>query len=258
MLGISFMVRVRNEEKTLEKSIRSLFKLSIPYEIIIILHKCTDKSEEISKKLQKENNKIFIYYYDYEISKCGYENLCTNKESLHSMVKYSNSCLEKTSFKWKFKWDGDFIASEALIEFLNKNDWNNINNVRYKINAKNSTSNNIEYYLSDSIKGYDKYIFWEIPIYDECQNIELEQNICIYHDSELYDCKAYWKSKIWFLNVENEEEIEEAKIIKEKYINLINDYGIEPIGMARASNPLCDEKYLLIINGNPKYVNFYN
>ena len=31
MEGISFMVRVRNEEKTLEKSIKSLFNLKIPY-----------------------------------------------------------------------------------------------------------------------------------------------------------------------------------------------------------------------------------
>jgi glycosyltransferase involved in cell wall biosynthesis len=53
--GISFIVRARNEEKNLEKCVRSLFTLTIPYEINIILNSCTDRSEEIAKKLAEEN-----------------------------------------------------------------------------------------------------------------------------------------------------------------------------------------------------------
>lgn len=43
MDGISFVMRVRNEEDTLETAIRSLFSLTINYEIRIVLHLCTDK-----------------------------------------------------------------------------------------------------------------------------------------------------------------------------------------------------------------------
>ena len=56
--GISFMVRVRNEEKTVESSIRSHFDLTIPHEINIFLHCCTDDSETIARKLADENVNI--------------------------------------------------------------------------------------------------------------------------------------------------------------------------------------------------------
>ena len=260
------MLRIRDEEQTLEKSIKSLFALKIPYEIIVILHLCTDNSENICKKLQEQNDKIKIFYYQNEISKCGYENLCTDKNSPHSVVKYYNWCLEKTSLKWKFKWDGDFIASQELIDFLNNNDWEstceNNKNIRYGVVAKNSTNKNCEFYLSDSITGYSKYLFREVPIYSSCKSIVLDDSICIIHDSELSNCKAYWKKKSWFLFPLDQDEInlkeqEDANKVKEKYFKLINDFGIEPEGMARSSNPSCDKINLEIINKKPNYVNFY-
>jgi hypothetical protein len=259
-MTISFIIKVRNEEDTLEKSIRSLFLLNIQYEILIILHLCTDNSENICKKLQKENDKIKIFYYNTEISRCGYENLCTNKNSPHSIVTYYNWCLEKASFKWKFKWDADFIASKELIDFLNNNDWENKKNIRYNISAKNSTSNNKEFYLSDCIINYTKYVFWEIPEYSNCENIILDDTIYILHNSELINCKTYWKNTPWFLSDEfdiNLEDKIERNIIKEKYLKLINDFGIEPNGMARASNPECDNIYINIIKKNPDYINLY-
>ena len=90
--GISFMVRIRNEEQTLEKSIRSLFKLTIPHEINLILHCCTDNSLSIAKQLASENKNIKIYTYDYSISRAGYENLATDINSHHSLVHYYNYC----------------------------------------------------------------------------------------------------------------------------------------------------------------------
>jgi hypothetical protein len=59
--------------------------------------------------------------------------------------------------------------------------------------AKNSTSKNCEFYLSDSITGYSKYLFWEVPMYSPCKSIVLDDSIFIIHDSEISNCKAYWK-----------------------------------------------------------------
>ena len=53
MEGISFIIKVRNEETTLEQCIRSLFPLTVPHEIIVILHCCTDRSKEIAETLAK-------------------------------------------------------------------------------------------------------------------------------------------------------------------------------------------------------------
>lgn len=259
-MTISFIVKVRNEEGTIEESIRSLFLLStsISYEIIIILHLCTDDSEKICIQLQKENERIKIFYYHHEISKCGYENLCTKKDSLHSVVTYYNWCLQKASYPWKFKWDADFIASPELIHFLNTHDWINKRNIRYKICAANFTHVNKEHYLSDSIVEYKKYIFWEVPTFTNCESEELDDSIRIIHNSQLSDCKAYWKTIPWFMfddtNTSNEEEEAERQSIKEKYLQLMNDIGEEPVGMARASNPECDEKFLSVLHNTPTYI----
>jgi glycosyltransferase involved in cell wall biosynthesis len=254
-MTISFIIKVRNEEITLEKSIRSLFSLTIPYEIVVILHLCTDNSENICKRLQQENDKIKIFYYHNEISKCGYENLCTDKNSPHSIVTYYNWCLEKAMFDWKFKWDADFIASNELIYFLNNNDWENKKNIKYKISAINSDSKNSEFYLSDSILYYSKHVFWEVPVYLISEEIILDDSIFIVHDSELIHCKTYWRKPPWFLT-EHVDEIEGD--IKEKYFKLIHDFGHEPIGMARASNPEGDLLYFNITQQKPNYINLYD
>ena len=119
--GISFIVRVRNEEKTLEESILSLFNLTIPHEINIILHCCTDNSENIARKLSKQNNNINIFIYDKKLSRAGYETLATDSTSAHSIVKYTNYCFSTGKYSWKFKWDADFLCiRNNFIDLVNK------------------------------------------------------------------------------------------------------------------------------------------
>lgn len=252
--GISFLVRVHNEERTLEKSIKSLTSLKIPHEIIIILHNCTDSSEEIAYRLQQSNSRIKIYKYNYKLSKAGYETLCTDANSVHSLSFYLNWCLSKCKLNWKFKWDADFIISDPLMDYLN-NELNNLNNFKIRIAAINSTSKNCEFYLSDNLEKYIKYYFWELPMYkSETKSIKLPDNICIFHDSELSDMKPYWKQTPWF----KEENSEEAKIVNARLEQLILQFGVEPDGMARASNPACDRFFINIKNSNPTFINPHN
>jgi hypothetical protein len=253
MNGISFMVRIRNEENTLYKSIKSLFNLKINHEIILILHLCNDKSKEIAELLAKENSKIKIYEYDIEISKPGYETLATDKNSKHSIPTYYNWCLSKLSYPWTFKWDADMIASEGLINFLNNNEWYK-QNKNYKIKACNSTSENAESYLMGNLNEYKKYWFWEIPsMYDNPIIETVDNSINIIHDSELTNIKKYWKKTPWF----EDNDIEEAKIVKQRLLLLENDFGKEPIGLFRASNPECNSFIQKIMNSQCKYINPY-
>jgi glycosyltransferase involved in cell wall biosynthesis len=259
--GVSFMIRARNEESILNQSILSLVEhLTVPFEVVVVLHLCTDKSEEIVQNLIEKfgNNKIKLFLYNQEISKCGYENLCTDATSQHSVVSYYNWCLSKLQYQWVFKWDADFIASKELVNFLNYSQfWCNSNkNMRYKINAENSTSKNREFYLSNCIICYRKYIFWELAEYaHDSIPMELSDEVNIRHASELDECKTYWHRVPWYLA----EDTNEAHEVREKVVKLQKDYGLEPIGMARASNPECDSKYLQIKNINPPtYVNFFN
>lgn len=251
--GISFIVRVRNEEKTLEKSIRSLFNLSISYEIIIVLHLCTDNSMNIANQLLSENVNIKIFKYDIGVSRAGYETLATDIDSKHSFVTYSNWCLSKATFPWKFKWDADLIATPELIDKLNTGNWKE-DNKSYEISAKNSTSSNCEEYLSSGIMSYTKYIFWEVGYYRRNRELlSFDDTIYIEHASELSDLKQYWNSEPWY----EKEDNNEARIVKNRIQKLVQDYGVESKGMARASNPECSKILNKIYNNRPSYVNFY-
>lgn len=252
--GISFMVRIRNEEKTLEDSILSLFSLKIPHEINLILHRCTDKSEKIAFNLANVNTNIKVYTYDKELSRPGYENLATDAESDHSFVKYSNYCLSKSNYAWTFRWDADFIASYQLVQLLNMNTWNEQKTL-YKIHAINSTSKNCEPYLTSCLTGYKKFLFWEVPVYTNNHTIhKLDEHHYITHNSEINDIKSYWKEAPWY----ETEDSEEAREVKQRIEYLTEEFGKEPEGMARASNPVCDEKNINIINANPSYINIYS
>lgn len=252
MNGISFMVRVHNEEQTIEKSIKSLDGLKIPHEIVVLLHRCTDSSEDIVKKLQQEGRLILIHHYDNPVSRAGYETICTNVNSVHSLPYYLNWCLSKCSMKWKFKWDADFIMTSQLAEFLNYN-LDQFSNTAFRINAINSTSSNGELYLTDSLIGYSKYIFWEVPNFSPSQEVRLGVDQNIIHASEIANIKQYWKMDPWFYKCETMESDQ----IKRKYEMLVSEFGKEPSGFARASNPECDKILLTITNSNPEYVSFF-
>ena len=85
------------------------------------------------------------------------------------------------------------------------------------------------------------------------ESISLRADQYIEHVSKLSNIKGYWKTaKPWF-----ETEIsEEAARVKERYDRLVAEFGPEPEGMARASNPECDSPFLRIKAAAPGYVSF--
>jgi hypothetical protein len=65
--------------------------------------------------------------------------------------------------------------------------------------------------------------------------------------------KQYWVKQPWFYT----DKSEEAKQIKNRYEMVVSEFGEEPKGLARASNPECDEVFLKILNTKPSYINFF-
>ena len=251
--GISFIVKCRNEEATLQQSLQSLRTLTCEHEIIVVLHLCTDRSASIATQEATTNPHIKICTYDTEISRAGYQTLATDYRSPHSIMTYYNWCLAKAAKPWTFKWDADFVASSALIAYLNSRDWPLQAATQVMIHAKDETAKNWESYLSCGLRGYGKYMFWEVPLWaPPVSTISLTEEQHIEHVSTLSIVKSYWKvTKPWF----ETESSEEAVHVKERYDRLVADFGPEPEGMARASNPACDSPFLTIKAANPTYVN---
>lgn len=255
--GISFLVRCRNEEATLQQSLDSLKALTIPHEIVVILHRCTDRSADIAATAADTNPNIRIYTYDTEVSVAGYQSLATDFKSPHSFMTYCNWCLAKTTRAWTFKWDADFIAPATLVDYLNGCLWAHIHGSKQIIlHAKDETAKNYEPYLSCGLNAYGKYMFWEVPLYvPPTESTRLDAAIYIEHASKLATMKSYWTEprRPWF----ETEQSEEAATVKARMDRLTADFGPEPQGMARASNPACDSPFFRIKAAAPPYVNFH-
>lgn len=116
---------------------------------------------------------------------------------------------------------------------------------------------NGEYYLACGQTGFAKYLFWEVALYKDSNtmnhSVDLDRSIVIHHRSELSDMKPYWTEQPWYLS----EESEEARVVKTRMEQLVAEFGPEPMGAARASNPVCDPFIRTIRQRNPTYVNIY-
>lgn len=125
--------------------------------------------------------------------------------------------------------------------------------------TRHQTTNNLEYYLVNTIKNclkppYKKHIFWEVHGADEAIVSTLLPDIYIDHVSEMTELKSYWRNEPWFLT----ENSDEARKVVMRMNQLEADFGPELKGLARASNPACDEKFKEILLAKPSYVNFFN
>lgn len=256
--GVSFIVRIHNEEATLDKCVRSLNNIEFPHEIVLILHRCTDGSAQIASTLASENPNVRILTYENAVSRAGYETLATDVDSPHSFIRYSNWCVEQAKYSWVFKWDADFVASPALIAFMNSICWEQ-KNMSISVVAKNSTTRNRENYLCGGPRVFTKHVFWENNQYSPGADFwHFSDEMFIQHASELSDLKPYWNEPAWYLT----EDTDEARTVKSRIDRLIIDFGPEPAGLARASNPECDPVFKSIASANncagPDYVNMFS
>jgi glycosyltransferase involved in cell wall biosynthesis len=256
MEGISFVIRVRNEENTLDECLSSLTGLTMPHEILVILHLCNDRSEEIARIHSEKNHLIKIFHYNKEISRAGYENLATDVSSEHSFVYYTNWCFKKAEYLWKCKWDADFRMTPELKTYLNNfKDWNKPYKI-INIGAKNSESvEQNDYFMSCKLEFVKSY-FWESSYYQYCPKTfekYVLNTIYIEHISNLSTIKTYWLENPWYMT----ETSEEAALVRERIERLQLDFGEEPVGLARSNNPLCNPLLKKIIDTKPAYVNLF-
>jgi len=235
--GVSFVIRVRNEELFLGQCLKSLKTLSIPYECIVILHKCTDSSRAIAESASA-SQPICIYETDQNLSRAGYENLITPVHYKESLASFYSWCFSKAQYNWKFKWDADFTMSAPLLEFLNKKlVLDEVKPVRYKIPCEMSPSVvNHEAYLFNCLVTYTKYIFWEVPAFVEGAEMrQIEQRIFTIPHTFL---KGYWREPAWFIGKD--------AVLESRYKKLVELCGPEPTGASRAQCPDCDPLFFRV------------
>lgn len=237
--GISFILRARNEEAYLAQSLFSLLDLTVPHEIVVILHKCTDKSKDIALTAQAKGQPIRIYETDANLSKAGYETLATPANYNESLASFYSQCFSFGQYNWLFKWDADFVASPELLKFLNSElVLDREQPFRYLIPCEMSEGVvNKETYLFNCLVGYKKYIFWEIPAFfcgSEVKDIDAKI-FTIPHTI----LKEYWKEPAWFIGKD--------PFIEDRYKKIVELCGPEPVGASRAQCKDCEGPYFNVL-----------
>lgn len=196
--GISFITRCHNEEQNIEKAITSLRSLTIPYDITVILHRCTDNSESLVSNLLVDDP-IQIVKYNEPISRAGYETLITPSDHKNSLITYVNWCFNHAKRNWIFRWDADFTANKDLISFLNQLNPEEKSPFIYKIKCDLGDHITAEHYLSNCTKGFKKYKFWEVAEYSVPNaTFAWPPNDCVIQSVPRNNLKKYWNNTAWF------------------------------------------------------------
>jgi tetratricopeptide (TPR) repeat protein len=219
--GISFMIRSRSEERTLEMAIQSLQSVSVPHEILLVMN---GPETEIPPEWPVRH-----LTYSPAIGRAGVENLVTPADSIHSLVWFSNWCLSKTRYSYILKFDADMVASRLLIDQLPAVLAGPVASCAIKLVYADTLMVNEEAYLFPKEPGpyYESYYFWELmKMRRPCAEVRLSGSIL--HDTSLVSPKEYSRPPAWWVGTEQEEELER------KCQRIVDRVGIR---FARASDP---------------------
>lgn len=235
--GISFVCRARDEAAVIEQSLHSLRGLTVPHEIIVVCHLCTDATQAIAEKVAETMPAVRVVRNDTPVSRAGYETLATPCDHPSSIAAYVAACFKLAKHRWLFKWDADFVAQPGLIEFLNTGlDLECTASRKYSIPAQmgeDPALHSREFYLMNNLMGFGKYVFWEVGIYESpMEALTLPEGLLkTLHYKVL---KQYWSAPPWF--AAGEPSASDIATCHQAIVGLL---GPEPLGMARAMNPEC-------------------
>lgn len=118
--GVSAMLRVKNEEINIQSVLMSCLKVFD--EIIVIDNNSHDQTLSIVSEVRGMNpsyaQKIKVHSYPFDVARCGQENYDCPEDSVHSLAYFYNYCLSFCSFSHVFKWDGDMILPDSMVDGL--------------------------------------------------------------------------------------------------------------------------------------------
>lgn len=121
---ISAVMRIKNEEEFLERSINSI--IDLVDELVFIDNCSTDRSAEIIADFcSRYPKKAKAFYYPHKIARYGEEmlKLGATKEGRKSpsfLPNYYNWSTAQCAGPYILKWDGDTIATDALAPVLER------------------------------------------------------------------------------------------------------------------------------------------
>lgn len=248
--GVSFIVRARNEADALFRNLLSLRALSIPHEILVVLHRCTDCSEEVVNTWRKQGSPVTAYIDNTPVSRAGYETLITPQNSPHSFSSFTQRAFERANYNWLIRWDADFEATQFFRDFVNDSLSLGLKDpYSYQLGcAMGETCVCHEEYMTNTFLGCKKYLCWEIYEQELPRTTARLPYVCIKTVPPTL-LKEYWNESPWFLQPDTYNE-ELAK----KYEKLVSICGPEPPGFARSNGPNFEQHFAVLQQKLPELI----
>ncbi len=119
--GISAMLRVKNEELNIELVLLNCLKVFD--EVVVIDNNSDDSTLAVVAKVRAMTpscaNKIRVYSYPFNVARCGQDNFDCPENSVHSLAFFYNYCLSLCRYSYIFKWDGDMLMPDHMVDEFN-------------------------------------------------------------------------------------------------------------------------------------------
>ncbi|NDC55402.1 MAG: hypothetical protein EBZ69_01000 [Alphaproteobacteria bacterium] len=231
--GVSFVIRARNEARALFDNFVSLRDIKIPHEIVLVLHRCTDESKTVAEVWQKQGLPIRIIEDMTLVSRAGYETLVTPALHPNSLPEFYNRAFGYARYNWLFKWDADFVATDYLRDFINRElAIACVEPKAYRLHC--DLGGDVvchEEYLFNAWLWYGKHYCWEYCHQKESREVIKLEPLSIQSISPKI-IKSYWAAPPWFVAEHTRDDV-----LAEKYEKLIDLVGPEPPAFARSNNP---------------------
>jgi hypothetical protein len=116
--GVSGLMRVSNEEKTVRQSIESV--INVVDELVVVYHNCLDNTVKILTDLAFKYKKISLHEYTQYVIPANTSSYTEGFNPIHSLANYYNFGLSKCKFNWFLKIDADQIYFEEELSKLFK------------------------------------------------------------------------------------------------------------------------------------------
>ncbi len=122
--GTTSVLRVKNEARSLPWVLPPLFRAT--QAVVLVDNQSDDGTPEVARQVAREHgfeDRLRVFEYPFDVSRCGPEHLGTRADSVHSLVYFYNWSFAHVETAYSLKWDGDMVLTEDAEGLIHDLSW---------------------------------------------------------------------------------------------------------------------------------------